>query len=747
MAGHALSAVEDVRPAVEVDSNVSQTPSVFTAFVTRGQDGVYELLLTVGGIHCAGCIARIEEAMHALPGMKMARLNFSTQRLHLRWNGAPDTAGRAAEALKKLGYDAAPFDARAATGQAQAESRFLLMCLGVAGFAAGNIMLLSLALWITTAETMGQGTRELFHWISALIATPAIAYSGRPFFLSAFSALRAGRTNMDVPISVGLILTTGMSYFEFFTGGEHVYFDSAVMLMFFLLTGRYLDFRARASARRAASDLLGLLPAAAKIISDSRVNVIKASDLREGMMMLVAAGERVAADGTVITGNSALDLSLVTGETMPVPVSAGTAICSGSLNLSAPLTVRVERTAENSFLADIVRLMEKAEQGQAKYVRIADRAARLYTPVVHILAALTFAGWLFFTDIAWQDALLIAATVLIITCPCALGLAVPVVQILAVGQLMKKGILVKSGDALERMAAIDTVVFDKTGTLTLGRPCLENANEIDAESFEMAASLAACSTHPLSSALVAAWGGDIRDVGKVQEEPGKGLEARWQGRLVRLGSRGWCGGDADSAAALELWLRMEGGEPVCFRFSDALRPDAASVVAFLKAQGIDVHLMSGDRIKAVESVAQELGIDRFKGAMTPQMKYEALENLRAQGRKILMAGDGLNDAPVLAAAHVSLSPASAADIAQNAADMLFTGDSLWAVAQAWQTARLSQSLVKENFVLSIIYNIVAVPVAMAGYITPLLAAVAMSLSSLAVILNSFRLYRQKQVKN
>jgi P-type Cu2+ transporter len=413
-------------------------------------------------------------------------------------------------------------------------------------------------------------------------------------------------------------------------------------------------------------------------------------------------------------------------------------VFAGTLNLGAPLTIAVSAVGEGTLLAEIVRLMEQAEQRRARYVALADRISRLYAPTVHGLALLTFLGWTFVVGVDWQIALLHAVAVLIITCPCALGLAVPVVQVIASGRLMRQGVLLKSGTALERLVRVDTVVFDKTGTLTLGRPRLRSRPS-DPEALRLAASLAGASRHPLARALAAA-APDVPVAPGVREMPGCGLSLMTEHGEIRLGSRRWCGiGEDGSARAPELWLTGAGHEAGCFVFEDSLRADAAEVVAALKRQGYAVRLLSGDRAAAVAEAAQALGIDDWQAACDPSEKVAWLERLAAEGRSVLMVGDGLNDAPALAAASVSLSPSSAADITQTAADVVFQGDRLAPVLETLAVARASQSLVGQNFGLAFAYNLVTVPLAVLGLVTPLIAALAMSASSLVVIANALRL--------
>jgi Cu2+-exporting ATPase len=468
--------------------------------------------------------------------------------------------------------------------------------------------------------------------------------------------------------------------------------------------------------------------------------------LQAGMTVLVAPGSRLPADGIVTRGRSDLDTSLVTGETTPQAVAPGDKVFAGMLNRTAALTATVTAAGDDTLLADMVRLMDAAGQNRARYVRLADRVSRIYAPVVHLAALGTFLLWTVVLGMAWQQALLIAVSVLIITCPCALGLAVPIVQVVANGRLLRRGVVLKAADGLERLAAIDTVVFDKTGTLSLGRLVLASTSGIAADDLALAASVAASSRHPLCRALVRAYG-EVKPMADVQEHPGAGLLVKRAEGEIRLGSRSWCGivgasadfvpGEADGP---ELWLAPPRRTPVRFAFVDELRPDAAQVVAALRQRGLHVALLSGDREAVVSAAAQAAGIADWQAACKPADKIARLDALAAAGHKVLMVGDGLNDAPALAAAHVSMSPATAADISQAAADAVFQGDRLDPVREAYDVARRSQRLVLENFVIAIGYNLLAVPLAIAGLVTPLIAAIAMSSSSIAVTVNALRLY-------
>lgn len=708
-------------------------------------DGHKAVSYIVTGAHCAACISKIENAVRQYDSHVSARLNFSTGRLNVVFDGQDEIANDYARDIAGLGYGVHPVFEDKAEQEAERENRFLLLCLGVAGFAAGNLMLLSIGLWTTSIETMGHSTREFLHWISALIAIPTILFSGRPFFRSALGALKTRQTNMDVPIAVALVLVSGMSLYETAYGGEHVYFDSAVMLIFFLLIGRYLDFRAKRTARGAATKLLDSFRGFATVVTGHSQKRVLISSLKPGMTVLVAAGERIAADGVVVAdGESDVDMSLITGETMPQAVAAGDHVFAGTLNLSSSLTVRVEKETENTLLSDIVRMMELAEQGHAKYTRLADKAARLYTPFVHGFALIAFIVWWGMLGASWQVSAMTAITVLIITCPCALGLAVPVVQVLASSRLMQRGVYLKSGDALERMAGIDVAVFDKTGTLTTGRPSLVT-QDVKRKDLALAASLARHSKHPLSQAIVAAYeqkrNPRYRKVEDIKTVSGSGMTGQIDGAALCIGNRDFCGvGPKDGETGhMEIWMRHGDHDPVQFCFEDPLRPDAQAVIAALKQNNILPVLLSGDRNDIVADVAAACGIETARGQQTPQDKYEYLERLKADGHCILMVGDGLNDAAVLAAANVSVAPSTAIDIAQNTADIVFTGSALQPVLDVYDTAQKTGTLVRQNFALAILYNIIAVPVAFAGFVTPLIAALAMSGSSLVVIANSFRL--------
>ncbi|MEH6477128.1 MAG: heavy metal translocating P-type ATPase [Sneathiella sp.] len=737
--GGAVAFAYSNTPAADFQNFLSADP---TAFVSQDEDGNTLLHMLVENMHCANCIRTIEKTLTNNPAVLEARVNFSTRRLLVRWDEVKSDAADLVKPIIDLGYALTPFDLSLMKTATEEADKRLLKAMGVAGFAAANVMLLSVSVWAGIfSNDMGPSTRDFLHWISALIAMPAVAYSGQVFFKSAVGALKAGRLNMDVPISLAVILAVGISLSETIQSGEHAYFDAAVTLLFFLLIGRYLDNRARTKARSAAERLLLLKAVAATIIEpDGSHRSVPVDTVTVGTIVHVAVGDRFPVDGQIQKGFTTVDNSLVTGESLPVDAAVDTAVFAGTLNLSSPVQVRATKTGDNTLLGDIVRLMENAEQGRAKYVRIADRIAEYYAPVVHILAALTFGGW-WIMGFEWQVSLLQAVAVLIVTCPCALGLAVPVVQVVASGRLLLRGILVKAADGLERLAQIDTVVFDKTGTLTEGRLDLINRADIPEKSLNLAASIAKESRHPLAQA-VARTGSNTFDLADVQEHPGRGLSTMFDGKRVRLGSRIWCEirDDANQSDNLpELWLDVDGEKPVQFLFEDCLRPEVAVTIASLRKLGIEIELLSGDRGAVVQMIASDAGISQWRASVTPEDKVQRLEELKEAGKKVLMVGDGLNDAPALATAYVSMSPSTASDVSQTAADFIFQGRSLHAVLEAVRVARMSHRLVVQNFSLAFAYNAIAVPLAVFGFVTPLFAAIAMSSSSLIVCANSMRL--------
>jgi Cu2+-exporting ATPase len=707
-------------------------------FARPSGDGTLGMDLAVEGIACGACIGRIESAVKRLPGVTEARLNYTNRRLHVDWTDGALKPAQILQTLEEAGYHGYPFAPLRAEEEAAAEARRLTRCMAVAGFAAMNIMLLSVSVWAGNASDITPETRDFFHWASALIALPAAAYAGRPFFTSAWRALRSRALNMDVPISLGVILALGMSLVETAQHARDAYFDSAVMLLFFLLIGRALDHAMRRKTRAVAGNLAALKAETAHRFAGGELVSVPIAALRAGDRVLVKPGERVPADGSVLGGASEIDESLITGETARRKVAAGATVYAGSLNYSGTLTMRVTAADRATLLDEIERLLEQAASAKSRAMRLADRAARFYAPMVHLTAAATFAGW-WLAGASLHDAVVTAIAVLIITCPCALALAIPAVQVVASGALFRAGVILNAGDAIERLGEADTVVFDKTGTLTLPEPRVVNADAVDPELLQMAARLALSSRHPLAQALARESASHIPyDI--VTEEPGQGVRAILGGTEARLGSAAFCGVApvaAGKPGASQIYL-VYGSRAATIAISQKLRPDAVEVVEALRKRGLTLHILSGDRADAVRPVAAALGIAKWLADVKPAEKIAFIDALKRQGHRVLMVGDGLNDAPALAAAQVSLSPIAAADVTQAQADAVFLGERLKPVLDVVTIARRARGLMKQNLWFAAIYNMIAVPIAIFGWITPLIAALAMSGSSMMVTLNALR---------
>lgn len=698
-----------------------------------------QTVLAVPGMHCAGCIAKIERGLNGRPGITSSRVNLSARQVSIMHDPALTPRDLVAE-LDRIGFEAEP--RKGSLARSPSAVKPLLAPLGVAAFACMNVMLLAVSVW----SGADGSTRALFHWISAGIGIPAITYSGMPFFRSAWGAVRRGRTNMDVPIALGIIIATILSAYETVTHGRDAWFDGALMLITFLLAGRVLDAAMRDRARTGVDALLSHAAQGALVVSGDAeggeagagsLEWMTADQLLPGMVMRVAAGERLAADGVIVAGSSRFDQSLLTGESAAVAAQSGDVVLAGTLNLGSPVDVRISAAGGDTTLAEIARLMEAASQDRSKYVRIADRASRLYAPAVHALAAVTFAGWMIAGAGIYQS-LVIAIAVLIITCPCALGLAVPVAQVVASGSLMRAGIMVKDGSALERLAQIDRALLDKTGTLTRGKPAPDPAvlAALPRDAAAVALSLASHSRHPISRALadaLVAAGHRAVTLDDVEERAGTGVFANWQGLPVALRR-------PESSSGIAVTLDIADRPTWLIPFADRLRPDCAEALDRLKQLGVEVSILSGDNAASVGEVARETRLFAQAEA-SPQDKQDLIKRLQGAGRKVLMVGDGLNDGPALAKADASIAPGSASDVGLQASDFVFMQDSLLALPRAVEVSRKTLRVVKQNFVLAIGYNCLAVPLAIAGYVNPMIAAISMSSSSLIVVANSLRLGR------
>jgi Cu2+-exporting ATPase len=673
----------------------------------------------------------IEQALAAEPDVLKARVSLSSRRLTLAWRGPASRANDLAGLVARLGFKVAPWSPACLRATEDAEGRALVRALGIAAFGAMNVMLVSIAVWVGT--DMERETRHLMHWLAALIGLPTVLVAGMPFYRSAWGAIRAGRVNMDLAVSIGVLATTLMSLSETFRNGEYTWFDGATSLLALLLAGRVLDRAMRRRARQSMAELLALQEGTVALrLADGTTRAVPAENVRAGDVVLVAAGERLRLDG-IAEEPLLLDTSATTGESVPREIPPHTLVEAGAVNMGAAFAMTVAAGARDGSLAQLARLVERAEQGRGRFVSLADKAARLYVPVVHVIALATFLGWWLGVGVSWQAALVPAVAALIVTCPCGLAIAVPAVQVAAVGALFRRGVLVASPTALERLASADHAVLDKTGTLTEGRPELIAEESLDPGVLRSAASMARASRHPLAQALVRACP-EAPAIAGVREVPGKGLMRG----SARLGSPVFCGLPDDQGSGMELVYCVAGEPPSVFRFADRLRGDAGEAVAELRALGLDTELLSGDGAGAVEAAAAAAGIGPWQARATPADKAHRIESLRAAGHRPVMVGDGINDAAALSLAHVSMSPGTGTDIAQAASDIVLRAEGLTALPAAIRVARKAQALARQNIVFSLAYNVVAVPMAVLGFVTPLSAAVVMATSSIIVICNALR---------
>ncbi len=728
-----------------------------------------ELQLAVEGIHCAACVWLIENALASMPGVTEARVNLTGRRLRLRWDNGRVHLSPILRRLGELGYAAVPFDPGAAELSLQQRNRALLYRLAFAGFAAMNLMWISIALYAGADQGEFRG---LFHWIGWLLATPTLVYVGGPFFVGAWRGLRHGHLGMDLPIAIGAAITYGYSLVVTLSGQGAVYWDTLVNFLFVILLGRYLEALSRRQAVSASARLLDLQPRAATRLRDGDETLVPMRAVRPEDVLLIRPGERVPADGLIEQGASALDESLLTGESEPRVRGPGQPVVAGSLNGAGSLRVRVTAVLRETQLGRILQLVEAAQASKAPIQSLADRVVPWFVGVTLALALLTALIW-------WQTdparAVLAATSVLIITCPCAFGLATPMAMAVATGAAARHGILIKHGAALERLADATQVVFDKTGTLTRGQPtlvalvddqgpwrahdperqCASPLTERQRQWLAAAAALEQRSEHPLARALTRfareqELGFSGLQVEQLRLQPGRGLAGIVDGQPLVLGSADWLREQgivlatglerpADWPGATVLHLAVAGTEVARLLLSDDLREDARCAVDALLAQGLRVSLLSGDRQLAATAIAQRLGGIQAIADVLPEGKAEVIAGLRACGQRVVMVGDGVNDAPALVNADVGIALGSGTDLSMASADIILIRNELNRVPQALALAQRTLAAIRQNIGLSLAYNLIMVPLAMSAMITPLVAAIAMPLSSLAVIGNSARI--------
>ncbi len=734
-------------------------------FISITQNNECQVDLMIQGLHCGACIWLIENLLKKQSNVIDARINLTQKTLRIKWIGDKKYGNDLVKLINKIGYKLFPADQEILDKIEEKFDNKLFKSLAVAGFGAGNIMLFSLPLWFDSNFEINGATRKLLHLLSSIIALPVLIYSGRIFFISAFKSLRLGLPNMDLPISIAIFLASIVSIIQTFRGGQNVYFDSAVMLVFFLLIGRYLDFKARKKAFNIASEFSMLQAGFGRVEIDKKIRVLPIKELCENMILIVAVGEKIACDGIVIQGQSHIDNSLISGESIPEKVQKNSLVYGGSINLSSPLQIKITKNSQNGVLSQIINLISNIENKKNIYVRIADKFSKYYTPIIHILALITFIFWYFYFKSNWEIALMNATAVLIITCPCALALAIPIAQTIAISNFLKRGIIMKNGESLEKINNIEYIIFDKTGSITIGKPILKNIYEIEDENIKklnsedekfylkIAVSMAKFSKHPISQSLCNSFDGELDNV-EVKEYSGNGLEAYFGEKKALLGSADFCkiynensqiilqNSQSEFSANLKCYMNFN-NKKIIFTFDDELKSDAKIVVDFLKKINKKIILLSGDNENEVRRIAKITGIEKFYWQKNPLEKAQILQELNAKNIKFMMIGDGLNDAPSLALSTVSVSFSKAIDISQNIADIIINSSKLNPLISIFLYSKSTLKIMKQNLILALIYNIFALPFAMAGYVVPLIAAIAMSSSSLLVVINSLRLNSKK----
>ncbi|MER2103130.1 MAG: heavy metal translocating P-type ATPase [Pseudomonas atacamensis] len=712
----------------------------------RHEGDLAETTLLMEGISCAACGWLIEKHLRTLPAVAEARLNLSNHRLHVRWADAQLPLSQILAELRHIGYAAHPYQADRASEQLASENRLALRQLGVAGLLWFQAMMATMATWPEFNIDLSPELHTILRWVALFLTTPIVFYSCAPFFKGAMRDLRTRHLTMDVSVSLAIGSAYIAGIWTSITGVGELYFDAVGMFALFLLAGRYLERRARERTAAATAQLVNLLPASClRLDSDGQSERILLSELRVGERILVQPGSILPADGKIIDGQSSIDESLLTGEYLPQPRTLGDAVTAGTLNVEGALTVQVQALGQDTRLSAIVRLLDRAQAEKPRLAEIADRAAQWFLLLSLIAAAVIGLLW-------WQldsaRAFWIVLAMLVATCPCALSLATPTALTAATGTLHKLGLLLTRGHVLEGLNQIDTVIFDKTGTLTEGRLVLRSIRPLGALDSEQCLSLAAALENRSEHPIARAFGRAPLAAEDVHSTPGLGLEGVVGEQRLRIGQAEFA--CALSGAALPSmpdeagqWLLLADthGPLAWLVLDDRLRDDAPALLAACKARGWRTLLLSGDSSPMVASVAAELGIDEARGGLRPDDKLQVLQQLHKEGRKVLMLGDGVNDVPVLAAADISVAMGSATDLAKTSADAVLLSNRLDALVQAFALARRTRRVIIENLLWAALYNGLMLPFAALGWITPVWAAVGMSISSLTVVLNALRLTR------
>lgn len=721
-------------------------PLVQRSFVVPVKAG-QEAQLLIGGITCAACIWLLENHMRQQPGVQAFTINHTTQRARLVWS--PDQAALSTLliAIHQLGFTARPYQADEAEQTLKAEHRSMLIRLAVAGIGTFQSMMLAFPLYFELISDLSDEFIIFFRWFSLLVATPVVLYSARPFFDNAIRDVRARHLTMDVPVAIAIGLAYGASTWVTAFGGQEVYFESVCMFTFFLLLGRYVEVQARYRAGLTGNALAGFQPSVAARVEHGQADIVPIHDIRPGDIIRVRPGETLPVDGEILSGESTLNEAALTGEYLPETRRPGDPVHAGSVNGENPLDIRVLKAGAQTRLSGILRVLDRVQSEKPPVARMADRIAGKFVGRVLILAPVVWVGW----ALAGADnAFDITLSVLVVTCPCALSLATPTAITAATLRLRRLGFLPTRGHTLETLQSIDTVVFDKTGTLTRGELSLTGVDTCgpldETTCLQLAAGLEKHSEHPIARVFHDRKAAVVTDV---SNHLGGGLSGRYLGQPVFIGHRAFVESHTRATAphptahaGMEIWLATDTAWLARFELDDQIRDDARPAIAALHEAGIHTMLLSGDRSRHVQQVAEALGIEHAVGEASPERKLAELEALKSAGRQVMMVGDGLNDLPSMAGAGLSVAMGTAADLTQLKADAVLLNGQLMQLIEALRTSASTRRIIRQNMVWAFGYNLLALPVAAAGLVPPWLAAIGMSLSSLVVVLNALRLSRQ-----
>lgn len=738
---------EDLIPEALRRFELYDQPALQRSFVQLDQANSKTASLILEGITCAACVWLNERHVNALPGVIDFSVNYSTHRARVHWDDSQIHLSDILKAISAIGYVAHPFDPGRQEAVNKKEKSAALRRLAVAGLGAMQVMMLAIAMYAGDYSGMEEGLRVFMRWVSLILTLPVVLYSAAGFFTTAWRDLKRHQLSMEVPVSLAIGGAFGASVWSTLTHGSEVYFDSVCMFAFFLLTSRYLEMGARHRAGEAAEELVKLLPATATRLTDEGEQVVAVSELAPGDRVMVRPGETIPADGVVSEGRSSVDESLLTGESLPRPRGVGDELVGGSVNVESPLVLRVEKVGEQTLVSAIVRLLDRAQSEKPRIARLADHVAGWFVGALLVVATLVALWWLMHDP---QHAFAITLSVLVVTCPCALSLATPTAVTAASGALTRMGLLTTRGHALETLAQVSHVLFDKTGTLTRGILQLASvdllAEHIDRErALALAAALESGSEHPVAKAL-AARAARVPRVTELTALPGQGMQGDIAGRRYRIGNPYYASGlsgvavpDEGTGDATQVFLGDEQGLLARFELRDELRADADVAITRLRDLGLTVEILSGDAPGAVQRVASKLGIEHARSGMRPDEKLARVRELQAAGHRVAMIGDGVNDAPVLAGADVSVAMGQGAQLAHASADMVVLSERLAVLAAGVRKARATRAVIKQNLAWAILYNVAAVPLAAAGLVAPWMAAIGMSASSLVVVFNALRL--------